>query len=158
MRQGYWSISRMPPKVPFMTHLKQAPTRSSPPILLAACIAHPAQPDGRTTEALAEQGGVAQICLYKGFINEDAEKASLSDAIRHIDHIVDLIGINHVGIGSDFDGDGELIGCRASNELINITMRLLKRRIYRKMILLKIWGGNLLRVMNKAQSAPDNSL
>lgn len=84
-------------------------------------------------------------------------KASLSDAIRHIDHIVDLIGIDHVGIGSDFDGDGELIGCRASNELINITMRLLKEG-YTENDIAKIWGGNLLRVMNKAQSAPDNSL
>ena len=84
-------------------------------------------------------------------------KTSLSDAIRHIDHIVDLIGIDHVGIGSDFDGDGELIGCRASNELINITMRLLKEG-YTENDIAKIWGGNLLRVMNKAQSAPDNSL
>ena len=62
-----------------------------------------------------------------------------------------------VGIGSDFDGDGELIGCRASNELINITMRLLKEG-YTENDIAKIWGGNLLRVMNKAQSAPDNSL
>lgn len=97
-----------------------------------------AQPDGRTTEGARRTGGVAQICLYKGFINEDAEKASLSDAIRHIDHIVDLIGINHVGIGSDFDGDGELIGCRASNELINITMRLLKEG-YTENDIAKIW-------------------
>ena len=58
---------------------------------------------------------------------------------------------------SDFDGDGELIGCRASNELINITMRLLKEG-YTENDIAKIWGGNLLRVMNKAQSAPDNSL
>ena len=118
---------------------------------------HPRNLTDEQLKALAEQGGVAQICLYKGFINEDAEKASLSDAIRHIDHIVDLIGINHVGIGSDFDGDGELIGCRASNELINITMRLLKEG-YTENDIAKIWGGNLLRVMNKAQSAPDNSL
>ena len=118
---------------------------------------HPRNLTDEQLKALAEQGGVAQICLYKGFINEDAEKASLSDAIRHIDHIVDLIGIDHVGIGSDFDGDGELIGCRASNELINITMRLLKEG-YTENDIAKIWGGNLLRVMNKAQSAPDNSL
>ena len=118
---------------------------------------HPRNLTDEQLKALAEQGGVAQICLYKGFINKDAEKASLSDAIRHIDHIVDLIGINHVGIGSDFDGDGELIGCRASNELINITMRLLKEG-YTENDIAKIWGGNLLRVMNKAQSAPDNSL
>ena len=118
---------------------------------------HPRNLTDEQLKALAKQGGVAQICLYKGFINEEAEKASLTDAIRHIDHIVDLIGIDHVGIGSDFDGDGELIGCRASNELINITMRLLKEG-YTENDIAKIWGGNLLRVMNKAQSAPDNSL
>lgn len=112
---------------------------------------HPRNLSDEQLKALAAQGGVVQVCLYKGFINEDAEKASVSDAIRHINHIVNLIGIHHVGIGSDFDGDGELIGCRASNELINITMRLLKEG-YSENDIQKIWGGNLLRVMNIAQS------
>lgn len=112
---------------------------------------HPRNLTDEQLKALARQGGVAQICLYKGFINEDAEKASLSDAIRHIDYIVNLVGIDHVGIGSDFDGDGELIGCRASNELINITVRLLAKG-YTEDDIAKIWGGNLLRVMEKAQS------
>ena len=92
------------------------------------------------------------IIAYKGFINEDSEKASLSDAIRHIEHIVDLIGIDYVGIGSDFDGDGELIGCRSTNELINITTRLLKDGFNENEIA-KIWGGNLLRVMSIVQEA-----
>lgn len=113
---------------------------------------HPRNLTDEQLKALAEKQGVVQICLYKGFINEDAEKASLTDAIRHINHIVDLIGINHVGIGSDFDGDGELIGCRASNELINITLRLLKDG-YKENDIAKIWGGNLLRVMSRVQSA-----
>lgn len=113
---------------------------------------HPRNLTDEQLKALAEKQGVVQVCLYKGFINEDAEKASLTDAIRHINHIVDLIGINHVGIGSDFDGDGELIGCRASNELINITLRLLKDG-YKENDIAKIWGGNLLRVMSRVQSA-----
>ena len=113
---------------------------------------HPRNLTDDQLKELAEKQGVVQICLYKGFINEDAEKASLTDAIRHINHIVDLIGINHVGIGSDFDGDGELIGCRASNELINITLRLLKDG-YKENDIAKIWGGNLLRVMSRVQSA-----
>ena len=95
--------------------------------------------------ALAAQGGVVQVCLYKEFINEDVEKASLSDAIRHICHIVDIAGIDHVGIGSDFDGDGELIGCRAANELIQITMRLIAEGFDDKSIA-KIWGGNLIQL------------
>jgi len=102
-------------------------------------------------KALAAHNGVVQVCLYKGFINENAEKASLSDAIRHINHIVNLIGIDHVGIGSDFDGDGELIGCRATNELINITVRLLQEG-YSEEDIQKIWGGNLIRVFQEVQS------
>ncbi len=102
--------------------------------------------------ALAERGGVIQLCLYKGFINEDAEKASLTDAIRHLEHIIRLVGIDYVGIGSDFDGDGELIGCRAENELINITVRLLESG-YSENDIEKIWGGNLLRVMSEVQAA-----
>lgn len=113
---------------------------------------HPRNLTDDQLKALAAKGGVVQLCLYKGFINEDSEKASLSDAIRHIEHIVDLIGIDYVGIGSDFDGDGELIGCRSTNELINITTRLLKDGFNENEIA-KIWGGNLLRVMSIVQEA-----
>lgn len=113
---------------------------------------HPRNLTDDQLKAIAGQGGVVQLCLYKGFINEEAEKASVSDAIRHINHMVDLIGVEHVGIGSDFDGDGELIGCRASNELINITMLLLKEG-YSETDISRIWGGNFLRVMRQVQSA-----
>ncbi|MDF9830784.1 gamma-glutamyl-gamma-aminobutyrate hydrolase family protein [Parabacteroides sp. PF5-6] len=99
---------------------------------------------------LAEKDGVVQVCLYKGFINKEETKASLSDAIRHINHIVDRVGIDHVGIGSDFDGGGELIGCSAANELINITVRLLDEG-YSEDDIRKIWGGNLMRVMRAVQ-------
>lgn len=113
---------------------------------------HPRNLTDDQLKAIAGQGGVVQLCLYKGFINEEAENASVSDAIRHINHMVDLIGVEHVGIGSDFDGDGELIGCRASNELINITMHLLKEG-YSEADISRIWGGNFLRVMRQVQSA-----
>ncbi|MGM9760316.1 MAG: membrane dipeptidase [Parabacteroides sp.] len=113
---------------------------------------HPRNLTDEQLRALAQQGGVAQVCLYKGFIHPEAEKASLSDAICHIDHLVEVAGIDHVGIGSDFDGDGELIGCRASNELINITVRLLERG-YTPSDIEKIWGGNFLRVMRQVQEA-----
>lgn len=106
--------------------------------------------DDDQIKALAQQGGVMQICLYKGFINESPEKASLSDAIRHILHVIDLVGIDYVGIGSDFDGDGELIGCRAANELMQITMRLIAEGLDNESIA-KIWGGNLMRVMREVQ-------
>ncbi|MDH6314190.1 membrane dipeptidase [Parabacteroides sp. PFB2-10] len=100
--------------------------------------------------ALAANGGVVQICLYDGFLNKE-RKATLSDVIRHINHVVRLVGIDYVGIGSDFDGGGEVIGCAAANELINITMRLLDEG-YSDEDIQKIWGGNLLRVMDAVQS------
>ena len=107
---------------------------------------HPRNLTDDQIRALAAKDGVVQICLYEGFINEDEKNASLSDAIRHILHVVDLVGVDYVGIGSDFDGGGELIGCRAANELINITTRLLAHGFNEEEIA-KIWGGNLLRVM-----------
>ena len=112
---------------------------------------HPRNLTDDQLRALAAQGGVAQVCLYKGFINPQSEKASLSDAIRHINHFVEVMGIDHVGIGSDFDGDGELIGCAATNELINITVRLLQEG-YSEDDIRKIWGGNWLRVWSQALS------
>lgn len=116
---------------------------------------HPRNLSDEQLKAIALKGGVVQVCLYKGFINADEEKASLSDAVKHINYMVDLMGIDHVGIGSDFDGDGELIGCRATNELINITVKLLEQG-YTEADLCKLWGGNFLRVMQQVQSASVN--
>lgn len=113
---------------------------------------HPRNLTDDQLKALAAQGGVAQICLYKGFINEAPDQASLTDALRHIRHIIEVAGIDHVGIGSDFDGDGELIGCRATNELINLTSRLLEEG-YTEEDIQKIWGGNLLRVLSAVQAS-----
>ena len=104
--------------------------------------------------ALAQQGGVAQVCLYKGFIHPEAAKASLSDAIRHIDHLVEVAGIDHVGIGSDFDGGGGIIGCQGDNDLIQITVKLIERG-YSAEDIAKIWGGNLMRVMREVQAAAE---
>jgi microsomal dipeptidase-like Zn-dependent dipeptidase/gamma-glutamyl-gamma-aminobutyrate hydrolase PuuD len=101
--------------------------------------------DDEQIKALAENDGVIQICLYRDFINENPPKACLSDAIKHLLHVVDLVGVEHAGIGSDFDGGGELIGCRAANELLQITLRLIAEGFDDESIA-KIWGGNILRV------------
>jgi microsomal dipeptidase-like Zn-dependent dipeptidase/gamma-glutamyl-gamma-aminobutyrate hydrolase PuuD len=100
--------------------------------------------------AIAEKGGVVQICLYNNFLSS-SPPATLDDAIRHINHAVRLIGIDHVGIGSDFDGGGGIQGCVAIHELINLTVRFLDEGYFDEDIA-KLWGGNLLRVMklNKA--------
>lgn len=101
-------------------------------------------------QALAKNGGVVQICLVDLFVNKDRKKASLSDAIEHIDYAVKVAGIDHVGIASDFDGGGGLIGCNGSNDMINITMKLLEKG-YTDEDIAKIWGGNFLRVMATVQ-------
>jgi microsomal dipeptidase-like Zn-dependent dipeptidase len=114
---------------------------------------HPRNLTDDQIRALAAKGGVVHICLYAGFLRQGAEmgEASLSDAIRHINHVVGLVGTDHVGVGSDFDGGGELVGCRASNELIQLTTRLLGQG-YSEEDVRKIWGANLLRVMEAVQS------
>ena len=101
--------------------------------------------------ALAAKGGVAHTTLYAGFLRNDDE-ATILDAIAHLEHAIDIMGIDHVGIGTDFDGDGGIRGLADSSELINFTVQLLKRR-YSRSDLAKIWGGNWLRVMEAVQAA-----
>ncbi|MDR2622679.1 MAG: gamma-glutamyl-gamma-aminobutyrate hydrolase family protein [Dysgonamonadaceae bacterium] len=96
-------------------------------------------------KAIAKKGGVIQVCLYKGFIRENG-KATVKDAVDHIDYIVKKVGINHVGIGSDFDGGGELTGLKNAGEMPQITLELL-RRGYSEEAISKIWGGNFMRVL-----------
>jgi len=78
------------------------------------------------------------------------EQANLSDIVKHIDYIVKLVGVDHVGIGSDFDGGAGVAGCQDVSEMPNITYELLKMG-YSKKDLEKIWGGNLLRVMKAVE-------
>lgn len=111
---------------------------------------HPRNLTDDQLKAIAKAGGVVQVCFYHGFLSSKPE-ATLHDAIRHIDYMVKLIGADHVGIGSDFDGDGGIRGCDAANELINITRELL-RMGYTHGDLEKIWGGNLFRVMRAVQA------
>jgi len=76
--------------------------------------------------------------------------ATVSDMVDHIDHMVDLIGIDHVGIGSDFDGGAELEDCYDVSQMGNITLELV-RRGYSKEEIFKIWGGNLTRVFGEVE-------
>jgi len=78
--------------------------------------------------------------------------ATVSDVVDHIDHMVRVAGINHVGIGTDFDGGGGVNGCFDVSEMGNITLELVKRG-YSKSQIRKIWGGNLMRVMEKTSGA-----
>ena len=73
--------------------------------------------------------------------------ATVSQVVDHIDHMVKIAGINHVGIGTDFDGGGGVEGCKDVSEMGNITLELVKRG-YSEKDIRKIWGGNLMRVMS----------
>ena len=100
--------------------------------------------------ALAKKGGVAHITLYHGFLKKEGE-ATVMDAIAHLEHAIEVMGIDHVGVGTDFDGDGTVRGMADASEMINFTLHLLRRK-YSERDIEKIWGGNWLRVMAKVQS------
>lgn len=80
--------------------------------------------------------------------------ATVSDAVDHIDHIVRVIGIDHVGIGTDFDGGGDLDGCTDVSEIRNITRELV-RRGYTEEQIRKIWGENFMRVFREVRKVAD---
>ncbi|HLV40181.1 dipeptidase [Xanthomarina sp.] len=80
---------------------------------------------------------------------------NVSDFVDHIDYIVDKIGLEHVGISSDFDGGGGIEGWNDASETFNVTLELVKRGYTEEQIGM-IWSGNLLRVLDKAQAYADS--
>lgn len=83
-------------------------------------------------------------------VNADAPPVNVSDFVDHIDYIVNLIGIRHVGISSDFDGGGGIEGWQDASETFNVTLELV-RRGYTEEEIGMIWSGNLLRVLDEVQ-------
>jgi membrane dipeptidase len=81
--------------------------------------------------------------------------ATVADLIDHVDHVVDLVGIDYVGIGTDFDGGGALEDCYDVSELGNITLELV-RRGYSKKDIEKIWSGNFIRVFREVEAHAQN--
>ena len=110
---------------------------------------HPRNLTDDQMRRLAAAGGVMQVTLYNGFLKREGE-ATIYDALAHLEHSIHVMGIDHVGLGTDFDGDGGICGLRDSSELINFTRQLLTRR-YSERDIQKIWGGNFLRVMTQVQ-------
>ena len=76
--------------------------------------------------------------------------ANVADFVDHIDHAVNLIGIDHVGISSDFDGGGGIDGWRDASETLNVTLELV-RRGYSEEEIRRLWGGNTLRIWRAAE-------
>jgi membrane dipeptidase len=93
---------------------------------------------------------------FKDILKTYEKPATVKDVVDHIDHVVQVIGIDYVGIGTDFDGGGGVDGCRTASEMKNITIELL-RRGYSKSDIKKIWGGNLMRVFRKVEEVAKNS-
>ena len=83
-------------------------------------------------------------------LKEAVPVVTVSDFVDHIDYMVNLIGIDHVGISSDFDGGGGIEGWSDASETFNVTLELVKRG-YTEEEISKIWSGNLLRVLDKVQ-------
>jgi len=173
--------------------LSQAPVIASHSCARAICD-NPRNLSDGMLKALADKGGVIQLCILSDYVKKsepyperdsafkairiryrdfrdltpeedrEAERAwrradslfprrlaTVAEAVDHIDHIVGVAGIDHVGIGTDFDGGGGLADCRDAGELGNITLELV-RRGYSEKEIRKIWGGNIMRVMREVQS------
>ena len=104
-----------------------------------------ALPDAKRNEYLAKQEDITA----RRYPTDPA--ATVPDYVNHIDYAVKLMGIDHVGIASDFDGGGGVDGYRSASEARNITIELVKRG-YTEEQIRKIWGGNLLRVMEAVEN------
>lgn len=110
---------------------------------------HPRNLTDEQMRALAAKGGVMQVTMYPGFLLKQGE-ATVRHALQHLEHAIEVMGIDHVGIGTDFDGDGGIRGLANSSEIINFTRQLLARH-YSESDIEQIWGGNFLRVMTQVQ-------
>lgn len=106
--------------------------------------------------AIAERGGMVGVTFHPGHLSEHHEEspATVEDLVDHIDHIVQVAGVDHVGFGSDFIGGGtNTVGLESQAGLPNITKALAERG-YSAEDIHKILGGNLLRVLEEVQRGP----
>lgn len=174
-------------------HLSTTPVIASHSCARAICD-NPRNLDDDMLKALAENGGVVQMCILSDYVKEMEQSpirdsaitafrerhsdwanytpeqrshgirewyqldvdfppnlANVQDVVDHIDHMVKVAGIDHVGIGTDFDGGGGVEGCFDASELSNITLELVKRG-YSEEEIRKIWGGNFMRVFREVES------
>jgi membrane dipeptidase len=104
--------------------------------------------------AISENGGVVQINFWRSAVANPGETANLSRLVDHIDHVVRLIGADHVGLGSDFDGAPMPAGMENASKLPDLTKELV-RRGYHSQDIKKILGGNTLRVLRDAERHAD---
>ena len=112
---------------------------------------HPRNLDDEQLGWVKENGGVIQTTALGAFLTDRKDPPpNMDDFMDHIDYMVEKIGIDHVGISSDFDGGGGIVGWKDASETKNVTSAL-RERGYTEMEIEKLWGGNLLRVLDKVQ-------
>lgn len=134
----------------------EATQLSSAPVIAShsgakAVFDHPRNLDDEQLLALKDNGGVVQLVAFDVYLKQGGG-ATVSDFVDHIDHAVRLIGIDHVGISSDFGGGGGIQGWSNAGETLNVTLELV-RRGYSEEDIARIWSGNTLRVMEAAEKA-----
>jgi membrane dipeptidase len=121
---------------------------------VAALCEHPRNMENGQLDVLREVGGVIQITAVSAFLKPGArpEQVTVADFADHIDYAVQRIGIEHVGISSDFDGGGGFSDWNDAGDCPHITAEL-ARRGYDRAALALLWGGNFLRLLRIAEAA-----
>jgi membrane dipeptidase len=128
-------------------------------VALDAYVKETPQKKRTAIDSIRQEVGLTSFAAWRNFSEEEKEayrskvaeldkkwpRANVSDFVDHIDYAVNLIGIEHVGISSDFDGGGGIDGWEDASETYNVTIELV-RRGYSEDEIRQIWGGNLLRV------------
>ena len=113
---------------------------------------HPRNLDDEQLNWVKENGGVIQTTALGAFLTDRKDPPpNMDDFMDHIDYMVDKIGVDHVGISSDFDGGGGIVGWNDASETMNVTDAL-RERGYSDSEIAKLWSGNLLRVLDEVQA------
>ena len=108
-------------------------------------------------KALAGAGGVVGIAFAPEFIHADPRMATIDRLVEHICYVADLVGIDYVGVGTDFDGLGETIPVVPDvSQLVRLTQAMLAQGLTEEEIR-KVWGGNVLRLLEKNIDRPGRS-
>ena len=105
-------------------------------------------------KALAESGGAMGIAFAPAFIHPDPQQATIDRFVEHICYVADLVGIDYVGIGTDFDGLGRTTPVVPEmSQLVHLTRSMLAHGMSEEEIR-KVWGGNFLRLLRKNIDPP----
>lgn len=105
-------------------------------------------------KALAETGGAMGITFVPRYIDADPEKATIDRVAEHVCYVADLAGIDHVGIGSDYDGIGSTVPVVPDpSKLVHLTRSMMEHGLSAEEIR-KVWGGNFLRVIRASIDHP----